>query len=79
MIGLFQNETNQLCNEINRIDTMGDVNKLVTAYINPYIGEAGGDIRWTLNKATVITMAMSNWIQVNREITVFQNCARVKY
>ena len=44
MIGLFQNETNQLCNEINRIDTMGDVNKLVTAYINPYIGEGGGDI-----------------------------------
>jgi hypothetical protein len=42
MIGLFQNETNQLCNEINRIDTMGDVNKLVTAYINPYIGEGGG-------------------------------------
>lgn len=41
MIGLFQNETNQLCNEINRIDTMGDVNKLVTAYINPYIGEWG--------------------------------------
>ena len=41
MIGLFQNETNQLCNEINRIDTMGDVNKLVIAYINPYIGEGG--------------------------------------
>jgi len=41
MIGLCQNETNQLCHEINRIDTMGDVNKLVTEYINPYIGEGG--------------------------------------
>lgn len=42
MIGLCQNETNQLCHEINRIDTMDDVNKLVTAYINVYIGEGGG-------------------------------------
>lgn len=41
MIGLCQNETNQLCHEINRIDTMGDDNKLVTAYINSYIGEGG--------------------------------------
>lgn len=42
MIGLCPNETNQLCHEINRIDTMVDVNKLVTAYINVYIGERGG-------------------------------------